>query len=281
MAHSARVRRSRLAAGLPRLLALDAAAGLEPCLERASVLLAEALGADNVDAYLYDAAAACLVKIGAPHSPLGERRRALGYDRLTTTHPGMTAGVFRTGGSRLSRHLDREPDLRRDKVAALGVLSAIVCRVDADGAPRGVLHALSARRARFGVEDLRVMQAAARWMGLILTSVGRGGTLAPDVIREQRGRAAEPPARLTPRERAVAALVAEGLSNQEIAERLVLVPGAAANHVEHILGTFGFMRRVQLAVWAAQQGLWSPPAPPMGGERGEADEAGETGHAQS
>jgi DNA-binding CsgD family transcriptional regulator len=53
---------------------------------------------------------------------------------------------------------------------------------------------------------------------------------------------------LTPREREVAQLVADGLTNDEIAQRLVLTPGTVANHVAHILAKQGLRSRVQLAV---------------------------------
>ena len=52
---------------------------------------------------------------------------------------------------------------------------------------------------------------------------------------------------LTPREREVATLVAEGLSNARIAERLAIAPGTARIHVERILGKLGFTSRVQIA----------------------------------
>jgi DNA-binding NarL/FixJ family response regulator len=55
---------------------------------------------------------------------------------------------------------------------------------------------------------------------------------------------------LSPRERQVAALVADGLSNREIAERLVLSERTAQNHVQHILGKLGFANRAQIAAWA-------------------------------
>jgi DNA-binding NarL/FixJ family response regulator len=60
---------------------------------------------------------------------------------------------------------------------------------------------------------------------------------------------------LTPREREIAALVAEGLSNAEIAERLVLSPGTVGNHLGHILRALGARNRVQVAVWAVKHGL--------------------------
>ncbi len=60
---------------------------------------------------------------------------------------------------------------------------------------------------------------------------------------------------LTPRERKVAALIAEGLTNAQIARRLTITPGTVANHVEHILRATGVRCRVQVAVWAVRQGL--------------------------
>jgi DNA-binding CsgD family transcriptional regulator len=55
---------------------------------------------------------------------------------------------------------------------------------------------------------------------------------------------------LSPRERQVATLVAEGLTNREIAARLVISERTAQNHVQHILGRLGFTNRAQIAVWA-------------------------------
>jgi DNA-binding NarL/FixJ family response regulator len=62
-------------------------------------------------------------------------------------------------------------------------------------------------------------------------------------------------AMLTPRQREVAALIAEGLKNAEIAERLVITPGTAANYVEQILRRLRLRSRSQVAVWAVEHGL--------------------------
>ncbi len=59
--------------------------------------------------------------------------------------------------------------------------------------------------------------------------------------------------RLTRRESEIAALVAEGLTNREIAERLVMTRRTAEAHVAHILGKLSFTSRAQLAAWAAAQ----------------------------
>ncbi|MFE7422842.1 protein kinase [Rhodococcus sp. NPDC057529] len=59
--------------------------------------------------------------------------------------------------------------------------------------------------------------------------------------------------RLTKRERQVADLIAEGLTNQAIADRLVISPRTAQGHVEHILAKLGFTSRTQVAAWVVEQ----------------------------
>ncbi|HEV8537122.1 MAG TPA: helix-turn-helix transcriptional regulator [Candidatus Limnocylindria bacterium] len=56
---------------------------------------------------------------------------------------------------------------------------------------------------------------------------------------------------LTAREREVAALVATGMSNKEIAEKLVISERTAEGHVERILGKLGLRSRAQIASWQA------------------------------
>jgi len=60
---------------------------------------------------------------------------------------------------------------------------------------------------------------------------------------------------LSAREREVAALVAQGRSNREIATHLVLSERTAEAHVSNILGKLGFTTRAQIAVWAVEKGL--------------------------
>ncbi|MGI5327102.1 helix-turn-helix domain-containing protein [Actinomadura nitritigenes] len=98
-----------------------------------------------------------------------------------------------------------------------------------------------------------------------------GGRLAPaQAIRDALGEPPDPedPASdgsadgpapdacpLTERELQVAALVAEGLSNRDIAERLTIAKRTADSHVEHILSKLGFSSRAQIAVWVTEQGV--------------------------
>jgi non-specific serine/threonine protein kinase len=57
---------------------------------------------------------------------------------------------------------------------------------------------------------------------------------------------------LTARERQVSALVAEGLTNREIAERLSISERTADSHVQNTMGKLGFRSRAQLAAWQAR-----------------------------
>lgn len=60
---------------------------------------------------------------------------------------------------------------------------------------------------------------------------------------------------LTSREREVAALIGGGLSNRDMAERLVLGERTIETHVGNVLSKLGFTSRAQVAVWAVQKGL--------------------------
>jgi DNA-binding NarL/FixJ family response regulator len=63
---------------------------------------------------------------------------------------------------------------------------------------------------------------------------------------------------LTSRERQVMALVAEGLTNAEIGERLYMSPATARTHVSRILTKLGARDRTQLVVMAYESGLVRP-----------------------
>jgi DNA-binding NarL/FixJ family response regulator len=95
--------------------------------------------------------------------------------------------------------------------------------------------------------------------------VARGDALLdPGVTRRiierfsDLGGGTEPPAaleELTPREHEVLGLVAQGLSNAEIAERLVVASGTVKTHVARVLSKLGLRDRVQAVVFAYQHGL--------------------------
>lgn len=63
------------------------------------------------------------------------------------------------------------------------------------------------------------------------------------------------PDSLTPREREVAALIAEGLTNAGLADRLFISPRTAAVHVSNILSKLGMSSRAEVAAWAVREGV--------------------------
>jgi DNA-binding NarL/FixJ family response regulator len=80
----------------------------------------------------------------------------------------------------------------------------------------------------------------------LLSSLPGHGTRSPEL------------AELTPREREVMGLVAMGLSNTEIAERLVVTPATAKTHVSRARRKIGARDRAQLVVYAYETGLVAP-----------------------
>jgi DNA-binding NarL/FixJ family response regulator len=94
-------------------------------------------------------------------------------------------------------------------------------------------------------------------------AVGRGQSLLDtSVTRDVIGRLAElgraqpePVDLLSDREREIILLVAQGLTNKEIAAKLFLSPYTARNHVIHILDKLGLSRRSEAAAQAVKLGL--------------------------
>ena len=79
--------------------------------------------------------------------------------------------------------------------------------------------------------------------------------LGLDDKTEDRRQGGGPSASLTRREREIAALVATGLTNREIAGQLYLSVRTVEVHVDHILSKLGFRTRTQLAAWIHEEGL--------------------------
>ncbi len=106
------------------------------------------------------------------------------------------------------------------------------------------------RANRFG--EAAPLLAAVRTTAEALNSeplLGRVDELA----RAARGRGSfdEPWRPLTSREFEVARLIAQGMTNGEIAGELTIATKTASTHVEHILAKLGFTRRAEVATWVA------------------------------
>ncbi len=128
-----------------------------------------------------------------------------------------------------------------------------------------VYQALRAGASGFLVKDtepedlIRAVRVVARGEALLSPSVTRRLITNLAATQPRRPPASGPSlARLTEREREVLALVAEGLSNEEIAVRLFLSPLTTKTHVSRILTKLDARDRAQLVVIAYESGLVVP-----------------------
>ena len=126
-----------------------------------------------------------------------------------------------------------------------------------------VFEAIRSGASGFLVKDT----APADLIEAIHVVAGGDALLSPGVTRrliaEFASRAKLPPRsttldELTDREREVMALVAEGLTNHEIASRLIVSPATAKTHVSRAMIKLGARDRAQLVVAAYETGLVTP-----------------------
>lgn len=114
----------------------------------------------------------------------------------------------------------------------IGVSGYILKNGDTDSLLRSIRSALT---GGLSIED----QVAAKVMPLLLDP----------------GENKEPDSSLTPRERAILKCIGEGLSNDEIAERLALSVGTVKNNTSQILNKLELRDRTQLAIYAIRHNL--------------------------
>jgi len=107
------------------------------------------------------------------------------------------------------------------------------------------------------VELLRAVRVVAAGDALLAPSVTRR-LIAEFAARPRPGGTPVELTALTDREREVMALAAGGLSNEEIAERLVVSPATARTHVSRAMVKLGARDRAQLVVFAYESGLVAP-----------------------
>ncbi|WP_245679580.1 ATP-binding protein [Actinomadura hibisca] len=108
-------------------------------------------------------------------------------------------------------------------------------------------RAMSEKAVRKRMADDRFEAAKRRGVEMtIAEAIGLARGEAPPPIPEH---AREP---LNVRERQVATLVGEGLSNREIADRLTLAKRTVDSHIAHILAKLGISSRAEIAAWSRQ-----------------------------
>jgi DNA-binding NarL/FixJ family response regulator len=159
----------------------------------------------------------------------------------------------RLDGIQAARRISAERQLRTAVV--------MLTTFDAD---EHVVEALRAGATGFLLKSMPRDQLVAA----VRTAVSGDSLLAPTLLRRLLDdfvdRAGTTPAaapgidQLTPREEEVLLLVARGLSNAEIAGRLVLGEGTVKTHVARVLAKLGVRDRVQAVVVAYESGLVRP-----------------------
>jgi DNA-binding NarL/FixJ family response regulator len=145
-------------------------------------------------------------------------------------------------------------------------------RLDGSGYPRGLAGGAISRPARvLGAAEayqsmreprpyrpaLAAAEAAAQLQAEV--RAGRLDGAAVDAVLEAAGhrlpRRRDSVRGLTAREVEVLILLARGMSNKQIAQRLVITPKTAGNHVEHIYTKIDAANRAAAALFAVQHGL--------------------------
>ncbi|MEV8015830.1 response regulator transcription factor [Streptomyces sp. NPDC086554] len=156
-------------------------------------------------------------------------------------------------GLAATRRITDEPDLDGVKVVMLTTFEL----------DEYVFEAIRSGASGFLVKDtepeelLRAVRAVVDGDALLSPGVTRR-LIAEFAARSKEPAAAEPLGELTEREREVMALVGIGLSNEEIARRLVVSPLTAKTHVSRTMVKLGARDRAQLVVLAYESGLVRP-----------------------
>jgi DNA-binding NarL/FixJ family response regulator len=161
-------------------------------------------------------------------------------------------------GLEATRRISAEPDLAGTRVLILTTFEA----------DDYVFEALRAGASGFLLKDtepadlLAAVRVIARGDALLAPSVTRR-LIAEVTSRRGRGSPGSQPRleALTDREREVLALVATGLTNDEIASHLYMSPLTAKTHVSRILTKLGARDRTQLVVLAYESGVVTPGGP--------------------
>jgi HD-GYP domain-containing protein (c-di-GMP phosphodiesterase class II) len=227
-----------------------------------------------------DLAAAAGAQLGLSEAELRTLRRAglvhdfgrLGVSNAIWDKRG-TLGVGEWERVRLHPYLTERMLQRSAVLAPLGAIAVQHReRLDGSGYPRGLTGPAIARPARIlGAADAyQAMreprphrpERSAEEAAVELRADVKAGRLDGDVVEATLGAAGhrvsrrrEGPAGLTAREVEVLRLLARGLSNKEIAKRLVISPKTAGNHIEHIYSKIDASTRAKASLFAMRHGL--------------------------
>src|SRR4051812_1204260 len=156
----------RYLATLQKLLQIPAA-NLKTALTHAANAVSEALGADKVDAFLYDDTRDSLVAMGTSTQPVSDLQKRLGLDVLPITNGGRTVWVYKTGEMYRERDSFNDPEELRGIKEGLRIRAQIGVPLDVATQRRGMLMVASLKPDFFTETDAVFVQTAARWVGMV------------------------------------------------------------------------------------------------------------------
>jgi two-component system, OmpR family, sensor kinase len=175
---------SRLLDSLEQLMEISTT-DLESALVHACDVIARALRADKVDAFLHDTEKNTLVALGTSRQPLSELQKKMGLDILQIANGGRVVDVFATGKTFLTGHLQADPEELRGVKEALKIQSKLGVPLEIGGERRGVIMIASLERDQWTADDARFAESVVRWVGIVAHRIA----LVEEVAREslQRG----------------------------------------------------------------------------------------------
>jgi len=170
---------------LQRLLEFPAT-DLEAALTQAADTLASVLGADKVDAFLFDPSRDSLVAVGTSTQPLSALERQLGLDVLPLSNGGRSVEVFRSGQVYTCRNLLADEGEVRGIKEGLRVQSIVAAPLDAGERRRGVLLVSSLRPDFFTTLDAKLVTSAARWIASVAERAELVASIRRAAVEEAR-----------------------------------------------------------------------------------------------
>ena len=144
----------------------------------------------------------------------------------------------------------------RDITAACPATRVVMLTVSED--EDDILAAMKAGASGYVLKGAGADEVAAVIRQVAAGEVYVAPALAWGLLREMSRPRTSPLDELTPREREVLELVGEGLSNQEIGDRLGLAEKTIKHHMTNILGKLQVRSRVEAALLAYREGIGSP-----------------------
>jgi len=151
---------------LQKLLQIPAA-NLKTALTHAANAVSEALGADKVDAFLYDDTRDSLVAMGTSTQPLSNLQKTLGLDVLPLSNGGRVVWVYRTGEKYRVGDSLKDPEELRGVREGLGIRAQIGVVLEVATQRRGMLMVASLKPDFFTDADAVFVETAARWVGMV------------------------------------------------------------------------------------------------------------------